>query len=111
VSRSKDKGTSWETLSKLWLLANGIAAGDMRQHGNLDRGDIAIPGITVECKNEKKYQLAQWIAELEAEVQNNRHDFGFVLAHRKGKASPADAYVITTGRLWLPVLEVLTSQT
>jgi len=111
MSRSKDKGTAWESLSKLWLAANGIWAGDMNQHGSSDRGDIYIPNVTVECKNEKKYDLAQWVKELEAEVANNGTDYGFVLAHRKGKSSPADAYVITTGRLWLPVLETLTSQT
>lgn len=106
---SGQKGTAWETTSKRWLNEQGIAAGDMNKHGRLDRGDIWLPGVTVEAKNEKKYQLAEWIAELESEVANNRHDFGFVLAHRKGKASPADAYVITTGRLWVPVLARLMS--
>jgi hypothetical protein len=108
VSRSRQKGTGWETAVVRYLQDNGFPAERAAMHGAVDRGDIWCPSAgTVECKNEGIYRLSEWADELEIEVANGKTDYGFVVAHRKGKSSPADAYVLTTGRLWLPLLRAL----
>ena len=101
------KGSAWELASKRWLIEEGIEAHDQKTHGAFDLGDLEVPKVTLECKNDKSYALATWVGELEAERLNNGHDYAFILAHRKGKAHPRDAYVITTGRLWIPVLKLI----
>lgn len=105
-SRSKQKGTAWETAVVEWLKGHDIrTAARSALHGANDIGDIiGVENWTLECKNEGIYTPAQWVTELAREVSNNETDFGAVIAHRKGKVSPDDAYVLMSGRLFIPVL-------
>lgn len=96
MSRSKTKGTSWESAVVAHLRALGVQAAERRAlGGNQDRGDIAgLPGVVIECKAEKSLHPAEWLREAEAERLNDGAVVGVVWAKRVGKTSPADGYVI-----------------
>ena len=65
MSASKRKGTAWERRVVDYLVEHGHPDAERRaQEGVNDRGDVAgIPGWTVECKNAKRVELAQWMKE------------------------------------------------
>lgn len=96
VNRSKIKGTCWESEGVRVLHEEGATGAERRAlAGILDRGDIAgLPGVVIEMKAERPYDLAGWIAEVEAERRNDGSDVGFVWAKRIGKTSGRDGYFI-----------------
>lgn len=106
MSRSKDKGTGWETAIVQYLRENGAPHAERRTLGGAnDRGDIAgIPGVVFEAKNAARITLSEWLAEAEAERANDNAAYGFVWAKRTGKASAADGYVVMTGAALVQLL-------
>lgn len=106
MSRSKAKGTAWETMVCDYLRGLGWLHVERRAlSGTSDRGDVAgIPGLVVECKNEKALSLAGWVDEAEVERANDRARYGVVWHHRRGRGSPADAYVTMTGAQFVSLL-------
>lgn len=108
MSRSKAKGTAWETMVTRWLNANGWPGVERRAlHGTADKGDIAGLPVVVECKAHRTYDFGGWVAEAETEALNAGVGVGVVWAKRVGKTSPADGYVVMSGATWLKVLERL----
>ena len=99
MTASRAKGTAWESKIVDYLRANGAPHAERRAlGGSNDRGDIAgLLSIVIECKSAARHELAAWLDEAEAERRNDRADLGVVWAKRRGKASPADAYVVMTG--------------
>lgn len=99
MSASRDKGTKWETALVRYLRDNGAPHAERRAlHGGLDRGDLAgIPGVVVQAKNAARDRLAEWIEEAEIQRVNDGADIGLVWMKRRGKASPADGFVVMTG--------------
>lgn len=99
MSRSKQKGTSWETAICRYLAEHGFPHVERRTlSGPQDRGDIAgVPGWVIEAKNCASMALSGWIDEATAEQANAGADFAAVWHHRRGKSSPGDAYVTMTG--------------
>ena len=72
------------------------------KNGAKDRGDVTgvrtIRGgrVVIECKNESRDNLPQWIREAEIERGNDDAVIG-VVAHKKhGTMNPADQYVSMT---------------
>ncbi len=96
---ARGKGTRWETAIVDYLRSNGVPHAERRaRNGAKDRGDIAgMPGVVVEAKNATRTELAAWVDEAESERANDGADLGVVWHHRRGKGSPADAYVTMTG--------------
>lgn len=90
VSRSKSRGTRFESALVSWLQDNGFP--DARRealHGNRDVGDIG--GVTwrgqkvvIEAKDCQQPRHAQWLDEAEAERANAGAEIAMVVAHRKG---------------------------
>lgn len=99
MSQSKQKGTAWESAVVAFLRENGVPHAERRAlNGATDRGDIAgIPGLVIECKNERTISLAQYTTETEAERVNDGARHGIAWIKRRGKTSPADGYVLLTG--------------
>jgi len=99
MSRNKKIGTAWETAVVNYLRENGAPHAERRAlNGGKDRGDIAgIPGLVIECKNEKAIALAAYADETEAERRNDGARIGLAWIKRRGKASPADGYVLLSG--------------
>lgn len=106
VSRGKAKGTAWESLVVGYLVSLGWVHAERRAlHGTLDRGDVAgLPGVVIECKNEKALSLAGWVDEAEVERANDGAEYGVVWHHRRGKGSPAQGYVTMSGDTFVRLL-------
>jgi len=106
TSPEKRKGSSFEREVVAFLRSAGFpyaerAYGAGRQD---DQGDIdGLPGLVIECKNHKAFDLAGWLGEAERERGNARADYGVVVVKRRGKAAD-QAYVVLTladfAKLW-----------
>ena len=99
MSASKAKGTKWETAIVTHLRGNGFPHAERRTlSGVHDKGDInAAPGLVIEAKNQARHSWAEWLDEALTEAHNADDAIGLVWAHRRGKASPADGYVVMDG--------------
>jgi hypothetical protein len=99
MSASKRKGTGWETAVVDYLRANGVTHAERRAlTGNKDRGDVAgLPGVVIECKNEKAITLASYADETEAERVNDNARIGVAWIKRPRKGSPGHGYVLMDG--------------
>lgn len=94
VSRSKQKGSSFESLVANYL-AEHLNDDRIERRvigGTNDRGDIAgvrFQGerVVIECKNHKRQQLAEWIDEAEIERGNDDAKYGVVVFKRPGKGA------------------------
>lgn len=106
MSRSKGKGTAWETAVCRYLTAEGFPHVERRAlNGTIDRGDIAgIPGWVVEAKNCRRTELAAWLDEAAIEQANDGADFSAVWHHRRGRAQPADGFVTMSGAAFVRLL-------
>jgi len=100
MNTSKSKGTSWETAIVNYLNAAALNARRLPPAGNVDVGDIAVddaPWLTIEAKNARIYSFPEWIREANTEADNAGVPTGIVWAHRNGKGSPADGFVVMDG--------------
>lgn len=106
MSRSKGKGTAWETALCRFLADEGFPHVERRAlAGMSDRGDIAgIPGWVLEAKNCQRTELAGWVDEAALEQANDGAEFSAVWHHRRGKAQPADGFVTMTGATFVRLL-------
>lgn len=106
MSRSKQKGTAWETAICRYLAEHGFPHVERRAlTGSQDRGDVAgVPGWVLEAKNCARDALGAWIDEALAEQANDGADYSAVWHHRKGKASPADGYVTMSGAMFVRLI-------
>lgn len=106
MSRSKQKGTAWETALCRYLTEEGFPHIERRAlNGNSDRGDLAgIPGWVLEAKNCKRMDLAGWVDEAALEQANDGAEFSAVWHHRVGKSHPGAGYVTMTGATFVRLL-------
>lgn len=105
MSASKARGTRAESAVVAYLRSIVPAVERRAMSGAVDKGDIAgIPGVVVEVKDHVKLDLAGWVSEMLAEMSNAGADVGVVWHKRRGKGSPADWYVTTTGDVFSVML-------
>jgi hypothetical protein len=106
LSRSKQKGTAWETAICRYLAGNGFPHVERRAlTGSQDRGDLAgIPGVVIEAKNCQRTDLAGWLDEAAIEQANDGADYSAVWHHRRGKASPGEGFVTMSGASFVRLL-------
>jgi hypothetical protein len=107
VSAGKQKGTREETAVVNFCRDHGFTWADrVPLSGNRDRGDVTLgPGSPViEVKNQNRHSFAEWLDEANAEAANAGAPFGVVWAHRRGKGSPGDGYVVMDGHTFLKLL-------
>lgn len=99
MSAAKAKGTRWESAIVAYLADHGFPHAERRTlTGTNDRGDInAAPGLVIEAKNQARHSWAEWVDEATQEAINAGAAIGLVWAHRRGKASPGDGYVVMDG--------------
>lgn len=105
MSRQKQKGTRWESAIVTYLRERGWPHAERRAlNGAKDQGDVAgIVGIVIEAKDQARHSFAEWLDEANQERDNAHADLAVVWAHRRGKASPRDGYVVMDGETftWL----------
>lgn len=108
---AKAKGRTWENdVVDLFRAAGFSNAERRRQRGIRDAGDIAgIPGLVVECKNERKITLSLYLDELLSEVAEAPEDWGVVALKRRGK-SVNEGYAVMRledfARLWVDYMHL-----
>lgn len=68
-----------------------------------DKGDILGGPMVHSVKNCNAFDLAYWVDSMAGMVANANRETGVVWAHRRGKAHAMDYYVITSGRLFVPL--------
>ena len=93
MSRSKAKGTAFESAVVRWLSsALGAEPGAIHRetlHGSHDEGDVGgiyAHGrrVVMECKNHSRDELPRWLREAEAERGNVDALAGVVVSKRRG---------------------------
>lgn len=107
MSASRAKGTKWESKVVDFLQTSGWPHAERRAlNGARDKGDVTgLPGIVIECKDENRHSIGSWVNEANIEATNANAELGVVWAHRKGKASAADGYVIMDGESFARLLK------
>jgi hypothetical protein len=107
----KEKGTSWETKIERLLQDSGHDATRIVMRGAEDRGDIEIRlpfgTITIEAKNEKRFDFAGYVEEACKEAERAGSVLGVAWVHRPRKSRPEDGYVVMKGSEFLKVLTLL----
>lgn len=91
MSRQKQKGTAFET-GIVEYLQNNLCDDTIERralNGTCDRGDIS--GVTfcgsrmaLECKNENKMRLAEYVREAEIEAANDNAPYYAVIHKKRG---------------------------
>lgn len=104
MSRSKQKGTAWESAIVAYLDGAGLPVERRALTGAQDKGDIAGLPVAIEAKNCKTAALAAWVDEAAKEAHNARVAVGVVWHHRRGKASPGDGFVTMRGEDFVTLL-------
>ena len=107
MSKSKQKGTSWETAIVNYLKEKHLPAKRLALAGAEDKGDLELldfPWLIVEAKNVGRYNIPGWIEEAKTEAKNADAEVGVVWMHRNGKSSPADGFVIMDGTTFVRLL-------
>lgn len=106
ANKSKAKGTLAEVGVRDFLRANGFPYAErLPTEGGKDRGDITgVPGVVIEVKNCKTFDLAGWVKECEVEMANAGVELGIVWAKRRGTTDPGKWFVVTTGDVLVKML-------
>lgn len=104
---AKRKGAATEQSWVGYLTQMGWPHAERRHlAGTADRGDIAgCPGVTVEVKSGARLALAQWMAELEAEMANDRTEVGYVAIRPPKRPQPQQWWCVVPAPVLLRLLK------
>lgn len=108
MSRSKAKGTRWESAIVRLLVDEGFMVERRALTGCADRGDISgLDEWVIEAKDCVRTELAAWVDEAAVEQANAGARYAAVWHHRRGKGSPADGFVTMRGDVFVRLLQAL----
>jgi hypothetical protein len=109
TSPQKRKGSAAELAVAKWLRKLGwIHAERSRAGWTDDRGDIdGMPGVCIEIKAEKKFDLPGYLRELEVEMENAKAWTGTVIIKRRGSMNVDDWYAVMPAKIWAELLLML----
>lgn len=98
MSKSKAKGTAFETLIVNYLREFYPNVERRTLSGVHDKGDIAGTNkkLIWECKDHKTLNFSGWLKEAEIERGNANAEYGIVVAKRRGHGDPGSQYVVLT---------------
>jgi hypothetical protein len=107
MSKSRAKGTHWETAIVQYLRDRGWPNVERRAlHGRQDRGDIAgIIGVVIEAKNERQITLAQYANETAEETARDNASVGAAWIKRPRHTDPGKGYVLLDGATFTQLLK------
>ena len=104
---SRRKGVNAERAVEVWLRANGWPYAERRLAGrDNDTGDFAGlgPGLVLDAKNRARLDLATWVDQLVAEMDNADAEMGALIVKRRGRLDVGDWYGILPARLLAALL-------
>lgn len=106
MNPSKRKGTAGEVAIVATLVEQGWPHAERRAlNGAHDKGDVSgIPGVMIEAKAEKSYDIAGWLKEVAAEKANAGADVGACWFKLRGKTDPMQWGVLMTGAQFVALL-------
>ena len=109
TSPQKRKGSAAELAVAKWLRKLGwIHAERSRAGWTDDRGDIdGMPGVCIEVKAEKKFDLPGYLRELEVEIANAQAWTGTVIVKRRGSMNVDDWYAVMPAKIWGELMVML----
>ena len=107
MSKSKAKGTAFETLVVNYLRNTYPNVERRTLSGVQDKGDITGTNnkLVWECKDHKTLNFSGWLNEAEIERQNAKAEFGIVVAKRRGHGNAGSQYVVITLDTLIKLLE------
>lgn len=102
ANRAKQKGTSFETAIRIYLNESGFENAQRTVlKGGGDTGDIngiksVSRQVAVQCKNQKSFQLSQWINDTVEQAANLGGALPALVVKRPGKGEKAlgDSYAV-----------------
>ena len=74
-------------------LAEQLPAERIPASATIDRGDIWLPGTTLQCKNHVRLDLPAAWRDTQQQAGNNRHHDGWLIHKRHGVTDPAAQWV------------------
>ncbi len=109
TSPQKRKGSAAELAVAKWLRKLGWVHAERSRAGwTDDRGDIdGMPGVCIEVKAEKKFDLPGYLRELEVEMENAKAWTGTVIIKRRGSMNVDDWYAVMPAKIWAELLLML----
>ena len=105
ANRPKQIGTEWETRCARWLQENGYPWAERRAlAGALDKGDLMVPGLMIECKAEQRIDLPGYMREVRAQTANcPQGTLGFAWVKARGK--PVDeSFIVLNPPSFFPLI-------
>lgn len=96
-SKSKIKGTRWESAVRDYLVSRGFVTVERRTlYGNQDRGDLlGVSGWTLECKDTARLDLPAAIDEAKTEAVNAGTPYFAAIVKRRRKPVSQAYFVLT----------------
>lgn len=103
---SRRKGSTYELAVVKWLNGHSWPYAERRIAGMAaDKGDITgMPGVVVECKNRKDFDLAGYLAQLEVEMHTSGAETGVVIIKRRGQTNVGKHYALMPVELWADLM-------
>ena len=107
MSKSKAKGTAFETLIVNYLREFYPNVERRTLSGVHDKGDIAGTNkkLIWECKDHKTLNFSGWLKESEIERGNANAEYGIVVAKRRGYGDAGSQYAVLTLEALVQLLE------
>ena len=104
---NKVKGNIAERAVVTYLRDRGFIHAERSRSGwTDDRGDIdGLPGVCIEVKNEKRINLAGYMAELERETLAAHADTGVCVVKRRGTSDVAEWYAVMPMSMWVTLMK------
>lgn len=98
MSRAKEKGTKWETACVNFLHSIGVTSARREPlHGSVDHGDIGGLHLAIQCKATSVYDIPGALRDAKKQAIAAGKWLGCVWQKAKGKAQPADGFLIFYG--------------
>lgn len=107
MSKSRDRGTRWESAIVGYLQEHGFPYAERRAlAGALDKGDVTgVPGVMVEAKDEQRITLSVYADEVAAQTANcPPGTIGVAWVKRRGKGVEK-SYVVMDPATFLELLK------
>jgi hypothetical protein len=93
-SKSKIKGTRWESAVRDWMTEAGVPVFRPALHGNVDKGDLfGLEGFTIQCRDTARLDFAGAVDDACKQAANAKTANYFAVVKRRGKG-PAHAYAV-----------------
>ena len=109
TSPQKRKGSAAELAVAKWLKEWGWLNAERSRAGwQDDRGDIeGVPGVCIEVKNQKQFDIPGWLEELRVEMENSDAWTGTLIVKRRGSSDVDDWYAIMPAWIWASLLAAI----